>query len=875
MKTESSQTLAVDDTAAVDSTAAANGTFRNRLVNVIRLAAVLTLSLVLLIFVGQGEARRTYPRFAIEKLAAQGELVQTAMKGFLLADLPLSQFPGFTTSTQPILQSDPSIYAIYVTNLQEAVVFASGQSLAGLGDLATQAAIQPEDARYLVTENAQFYRVSFDLRDRYAVVGSLHVLLPKTVVEAQINQAFLPVQGAAVIAVCAYMIFLFFTSKRWMSEDESGWQKGAGRLLGLSYGVAFLAVAVLTIISLTTIYQNGIRAKIQALANSLEYRLDSAFSLGLNLNDFSGLETMLNEYRTLNPDLAYVAMTRDAEVIFHTDPASVGAAWEAQSDVFNEAVPLVKSEGEAGALSLQLGISKSVVYNRLWRSAKNFLALFVASIFLANLFFSLIRALSNRPNLVRGKLHLERSFLLSLIGPLYFVAIFTIHGLATAFLPQYFKTLAAEGNSGLGIGIDVSTLFSTYYITYAIALFATSKPADKYGPKPFLVIGAGLIVAELLLLSFVRNFYLMYLVQVITGLGEGMLFNAVFTYIITVASKKERTRGAGIIVTSLSGGLLSGTAIGALLAADPTIGLRGVFLIGAGLAVLIFLYAYFAIPSFRGETFGEHELAADDRDPTSMAIETVTQADMRAEIARETERRRIASAPFFERLKYRLGLALGDWEFFKTAVMIGMPVKIIMAGFFKASLPLLLAGLAFAMEDIGQIMMLYYGGVLLSNAIITRLTDKLGNTRLVLFIGGISSGLGLILIGLIGWDALPVQVSGWMVVLLLVGMTLLGLAHGFIQAPIITHISHTQTAQRHGQATASSLYRLYERIGNIAGPLLISAILVASNYDPFSVVWIGSGVLFLGLLFAITPTVKPTGTQSRYKPPEATVKSEA
>ena len=831
-----------------------NQTFRNRLVNVIRLAAVLTLSLVLLIFIGLGEARRTYPRFAIEKLAAQGELVQTAMKGFLLADLPLSQFPGFTTTTQPILQSDTSIYAIYVTNLQDQVVFANGQSLADLGDLSTQATIQPDVNRYVVTENTQFYRVTFNLSDRFAVIGHLHVLLPKQVVEGDINRAFFPVQGAAVIAVCAYMLFLFFTSKRWMSEEESGWQKGAGQLLGVAYGVAFLAVSALTIVSLTNIYQSGIRAKIQALANSLEYRLDSAFALGLTLDDFTGLEAVFNEYRELNPDLSYVAMTVREQIIFHTDPNLVGTVWQERSDAFGETVPLLSGDGEDRSLNLHLGIPKSVVYDRLWRSAKNFLALFVASAFLAQLFFSLIRSMSNRPTLTPGKLHTERGFLLSLIGPLYFVAIFTIHGLATAFLPQYFKELALESN----IGIDVSMLFSTYYITYTIALFATSKPADKYGPKPFLVIGAGLIMVELLLLAFVRNFYVMFLVQIITGLGEGMLFNAVFTYIITVASKTQRTRGAGIIVSSLYGGWLSGTAIGALLAADPTIGLRGVFLIGAIIAVVIFMYAYFVIPSFRGENFGEHELATEDRDPSSMVMKTVTQTMMREEIAREAERRKVEAAPFMTRLQYRLRQAVGDFEFFKTAVLIGMPLKIIVAGFFKASLPLMLAQLNYATEDVGQIMMLYFGGVLLSSAIITRLADKLGNTRLILLVGGVGSGLGLVLMGLVGWDVVKSSsLATLATIMLLSGMLILGLGHGIIQAPIITHISNTQTAQRFGQATASSIYRFYERIGNIGGPLLISGILVASNYSPFSVVWIGSAVLLLGLLFAISPAKKP------------------
>jgi hypothetical protein len=70
------------------------------------------------------------------------------------------------------------------------------------------------------------------------------------------------------------------------------------------------------------------------------------------------------------------------------------------------------------------------------------------------------------------------------------------------------------------------------------------------------------------------------------------------------------------------------------------------------------------------------------------------------------------------------------------------------------------------------------------------------------------------------------------------------------------HLPHPD-GPRFGQATASSIYRFYERISNIGGPLLISGILVASNYSPFSVVWIGSAVLLFGLLFAISPARKP------------------
>lgn len=839
---------------------------KNRLINVFRLALVLGISLGLLIFVGQGEARRTYPTFVIERLAAQGELVQTAMKPFLLADLPLHQYPGFGTLTQPILDSDDTIYAIYVTNIPGQVIFANGadeQDLVGLMLAMKPSPIQPGGERYRVDESDGYYQVSFELRNRFDQVGSLRIVLPKSVVQGAIAAAFLPIQATAVIVICLYMVFLLVSSKIWMAGDEDeespfvqgetqkreiGWRRGGLRLLSLSYTIAFLIVAIAVIFTLTNIYQNGIRGKIRALADSLEYRLNSAFELGLTIDDFTGVEEAFAYYRALNPDLSYVALTVNNNVILHTDSALIGANWTTQRGYFEETVSLAQGPRSGRSLSLHLGIPKSVVYSRLWTSARNFAALFVATAFLSSLFFSLIRSMSNRPRLVPGMLRAQRGFLLSLIGPFYFVSIFIIHGLATAFLPQYFKSLA----QATGTSVDISTLFSTYYVTYAIALFVTAKPADKYGPKPFLVTGAALIVVELLMLGFVRNFYLMFLVQAITGIGEGMLFNAVFSFIIRVASQRQRTRGAGIIVTSLYGGWLSGTAIGALLAADPTFGLRGVFLLGAVIAAFNLAYVVLAVPSLQGEQF--EETSTQQFDPITLLPATLTRETMRKEIERERRLREIKSPlqRAWNSFWTQASISFSDIEFFKTAVFIGVPVKVIVAGLFKASLPLILSGFHYPTQDVGQIMMLYFGGVLLSSSIVSRLTDKMGNTRLVLFLGGLGSGIGLALIGLMGWMN-PAGDQGQSnlgaTIVLLAGMIVLGLAHGFIQAPIVTHISHTVTAKELGQSTASSIYRLYERIGNISGPLLIGAILAQTDYNAITITWIGAVVGFLGLLF--------------------------
>ena len=73
--------------AATDPTLAAadNPGASRRLVDAAVMLAVTVLSLGLLLYVALGEARKTYPAFQIEKMQAQGALVQTSIEGFLRA----------------------------------------------------------------------------------------------------------------------------------------------------------------------------------------------------------------------------------------------------------------------------------------------------------------------------------------------------------------------------------------------------------------------------------------------------------------------------------------------------------------------------------------------------------------------------------------------------------------------------------------------------------------------------------------------------------------------------------------------------------------------------------------------------------------------
>eukprot|EP01036_Dinobryon_divergens_P055513 gene55513-74116_t len=66
-----------------------------RVIDAVAMFMVALISLVLLIYVAYGEAKRTYEQFQIDKLVAQGQVIQSAVEGFVRPGLPIHQFVGF------------------------------------------------------------------------------------------------------------------------------------------------------------------------------------------------------------------------------------------------------------------------------------------------------------------------------------------------------------------------------------------------------------------------------------------------------------------------------------------------------------------------------------------------------------------------------------------------------------------------------------------------------------------------------------------------------------------------------------------------------------------------------------------------------------
>jgi predicted MFS family arabinose efflux permease len=188
-----------------------------------------------------------------------------------------------------------------------------------------------------------------------------------------------------------------------------------------------------------------------------------------------------------------------------------------------------------------------------------------------------------------------------------------------------------------------------------------------------------------------------------------------------------------------------------------------------------------------------------------------------------------------------------NFEFLKVMLCIGIPAKAILTGTITFAMPLLLGRYGYRSEEIGQIVMLYGLGVIVSTGYASRLVDRTKNSEGVLFLGAIASGVGLVLVGLMGSSWLgngPLSTAG-----VLAGTILVGLAHGLINAPVVTHVAHLELANKLGANPVTTSYRFLERMGHVAGPFVVAQLFMLWGQDAGIIAWIGIATVILGLLF--------------------------
>ena len=106
------------------------------------------------------------------------------------------------------------------------------------------------------------------------------------------------------------------------------------------------------------------------------------------------------------------------------------------------------------------------------------------------------------------------------------------------------------------------------------------------------------------------------------------------------------------------------------------------------------------------------------------------------------------------------------------------------------------------------------------------------------------------------WSSSPAL---FQIVWVTVGITLLGVFHGLIHAPIIDHVAASRAAEKYGRASTVANYRFLERVGQIIGPPLAAALLISGNNQTViaNLLYFGLAMLVAALLFVCISAKKP------------------
>ena len=300
--------------------------------------------------------------------------------------------------------------------------------------------------------------------------------------------------------------------------------------------------------------------------------------------------------------------------------------------------------------------------------------------------------------------------------------------------------------------------------------------------------------------------------RALAGIGQGLLLIGVQSYILNVASPDKKTQGTAIIVLGFQGGMLSGMAIGSLLV--NSLHPQGVFTVAGGVGLVAALYTLAMLPGIAGSGQAIGGLRATMRRLAADCRNVIT-----------------------------------DAQFLKAIFCIGIPAKALLTGVISFAIPLILTQQQYRAEDIGQLIMLYGLGVVVSTGVVSRLVDRNRNTQAILFWGAIMSGLGLMLVGLMG--SKYVGDGKLSTAVAIAGIALVGVAHGFINAPVVTHVGISDLAGRIGAVPTTTTYRFLERAGHIAGPFLVTQLFLIWGQGPYIIGWIGVFITVLGLIFAM------------------------
>ena len=375
--------------------------------------------------------------------------------------------------------------------------------------------------------------------------------------------------------------------------------------------------------------------------------------------------------------------------------------------------------------------------------------------------------------------------------------------LSRAFLPVFAASLPA-GGLALSPNLVASLPVVVFMVVVALSQPVLGGWSERIGRRRSFLAGAGIALVAHALSAQSSSLVELLAWRSAGGAAWAIAFVAAQGYILDHTDSRTRTAGLAAFVGIIMVSLICGPSIGGLLA--DGFGHRGTLALGAALAALGFFLAWRRLPA--------------DEAPAGPAPAGAAKGSLAA--------------------------VLANRRFVALLLLAAVPAKVILIGTCYYLIPLYIVELGSTAAMAGRLIMLYSVMMVIlvpwmAGWVVARraLADARPEPAFV--------AAGLALSGLAGLAMLlPFGVFSALALVLLLGIgQSLSISP---QAAMVAEVCQREIATL-GQGAVYGVYRLVERLGNAAGPLL-AAILLETIGFRHSFVALGAGVLVCALLFA-------------------------
>ncbi|AIW17108.1 MFS transporter [Vibrio tubiashii] len=526
-----------------------------------------------------------------------------------------------------------------------------------------------------------------------------------------------------------------------------------------AFGGVFLAMSTSVFLMVGALYKSGLENKADSMANIVTQRLAPVLSAGIGYEQVSGIDRMLDSFRQSNPEVSSISVSQGNTMIAKSQARADSMAVESMAAFLVE---------DTKGSQVTVAFDPKALLAQLLKTLKNFAILFAGCAFIC---FAFVRLLCH------SKAQSDNEAVLAKVKPLLLVTVL-MESLMAPVLPQYLTQIAVESGASESWS---SYFFTLYFVGFAATLLPVARLLEVWDIRK--VLGSGIILSSLgcLLLAYDSQLMTVLVARLISGVGQATIFIAVQGYILRCSDQSNKTQAAGIIVFCFNAGFISGAAIGALLA--DTVGVQGIFMLAVFVGGLMYLFAL-TLPS--------------------MAMQATKQGTLK-----ENFTAMVKDASALMRVP----------SFMRTMLLVGIPTKMMLTGVVFFAVPILLSNAGVERESIGQVLMAYAFSVLFVSGKVSPMIDRVGSAKWALCLG---SGVGAVSLILLSFSFRFEDIT-YLVLLATFAMLVMGISHGLINAPVVTHVV-TSTQGANANSVAST-YRFLERLGHVLGSIVVGALL--------------------------------------------------